>query len=141
MELTDYDIFVIEGLDGSGKSSLIKQLSKLTGYNIHHFDKPKGNNNFDKYYYQQGQFEMMFDLLNKVKDPSIILDRSHIGEYIYGPEFRDLYPDYLSDLEKRNKHLNICVIYLQCEYEDYRGYPIPGINAGINIEYRMDLDE
>ena len=60
---------------------------------------------------------MMFSLLSLVKDSKIVFDRSHIGEFVYGPEFRNKMPHYLCKLEKDYKDLNACIVYLKCSYE------------------------
>ena len=81
-------------------------------------------------------------------DLKISLDFSYTGKrYITSANTKN-YPGYLLlDINSsypisRNINLSVYVKnLLNKKYEDYRGYPIPGINAGINIEYRMDLDE
>ena len=112
------NMIVLEGMKGTGKSTLLDNLKKDLSDNTltHHFDLPRGNINEQKYYFQQGQFEMMFDVLDKLDKlgcvDNIILDRSHIGEYVWGPFYRDLFPVYLPNLELEYLHLNIKVFLL-----------------------------
>jgi thymidylate kinase len=120
-------IFFIEGTDCAGKSTVIdlllegfKQADSRIKFVTHHFEKPKGKNNEQRYGYQQGQFQMMFDWICKpeFKDFHWIFDRSHIGEYVYGPLWRDKEPEYLPDLEDeflKNYHGDALAVYIKCD--------------------------
>lgn len=120
-------VIYIEGQDCTGKSSTIETLlgafSKIDPkekFNIHHFDKPLGRNNEQRFGYQYGQFSLMFDFINKGSD-NWIFDRSHIGEYVYGPMWRKKDPKYLTDLESDflSKYNDTAItVYLDCENDE-----------------------
>jgi thymidylate kinase len=110
---------ILEGVGGVGKTTVANYIHKqLTKWGqkcyTHHFMSPKGNNPMQKVGYQQGQFELMFKdvefMLNN--GISVILDRSHIGEWIWSKLYRNYDPTYLDDLERQYAHLNIVVIHL-----------------------------
>jgi len=105
----------VEGMDCVGKSTIIKDIM-LSHEFYHHFEFPKGDSIEEKYGYQHGQFEMMFQMLNACKysnnEDYIFFDRSHIGEYIWGPTFRNRFPMYLTALEHKYKNLSAMVVLL-----------------------------
>jgi len=92
----------VEGMDCSGKTTLI---NGLLGDNdlTHHFMFPAGTSDDEKYFFQYGQFEAMFRNLDYLHrsgfEHNFIFDRSHIGEYVWGPHYRNKFPIYLSSLE------------------------------------------
>jgi hypothetical protein len=48
------------------------------------------------------QYEDMFKLINRAGDDiNIVLNRSHIGEAVYSPMYRNYSGDYVFDLEKK----------------------------------------
>lgn len=69
-------IFILEGPDGAGKSTLAKKLKLITGYDIVARDRPKSQE--DKDGMMAGYKELIQD--NK----SFILDRSWYSEMVYG---------------------------------------------------------
>ena len=74
-------ILIIEGPDGSGKTTLANQLSKQTGYPVIHRVQPK--NDEDK----QRMLDEYMDILQSGKNA--IFDRSWYSEMVYGPIMRD----------------------------------------------------
>jgi len=123
----------IEGVDAVGKSTLIDHLYKL-GDLTHHFATPLGNTNTEKYFYQQGQFEAMFrnisdlhksEFLNtftaQKHEQKYLFDRSHIGEYVWGPLYRKKFPIYLPKYEHEHARIygdKTLTILLVCFNED-----------------------
>jgi thymidylate kinase len=120
-------VFFIEGLDCTGKSTLIDNLinsfkfaSPADKFIYHHFDKPLGNTDEERFGYQYGQFQLMFDWISKpeMKHTHWVFDRSHIGEYVYGPMWRKRDPEYLKKLEEEflEKYQDKCLlVYLTCD--------------------------
>ena len=72
---------IIEGADGSGKSTFAKLLSEKFGFPIVHRDKPKN----------EQEKKQMFDMyLSEAKKGSnAIYDRYMYSEQVYGPIMRD----------------------------------------------------
>lgn len=88
-------IIIIEGPDGSGKTSLAKQLSRQTGYPIIHRTQPKS---------EEEKQQMMGEYLQVIKNnKNAIFDRCWYSEMAYGPVMRDdsviTYPQ-MYELEK-----------------------------------------
>lgn len=76
-------IYILEGNEGGGKSTLAAYLSKALGVEIRHRGKPKNKKEKD---------QMMFDYLNdiaKAEYTNVIWDRSFYSELVYGDVMRD----------------------------------------------------
>lgn len=108
---------IIEGENGTGKTTIINKLcQKYTNLKYHHFGFPQGKTNEEKYFYQKGQFEMMFSLLENIDD-RFIFDRSHIGELYWSIKYRKMNADYINELESKYKHIPMIVINICCKPE------------------------
>jgi thymidylate kinase len=111
------DIYIIEGLDRLGKSTLIKNIQHRFGfYQVIHFGKPEmldkyqieacgPGNDFDKSYtlklYQEASFKNMFRLMSSpITGTRVIFDRAHLGELVYAPMYRGYSGDYVMELER-----------------------------------------
>lgn len=64
-------IIIIEGCDGTGKSTLARALAKLLGWRYHHEGKPT-----------QPAFEYYMNLANTLEG-NVVMDRAHLGELVY----------------------------------------------------------
>lgn len=106
-------IYVVEGLDRCGKSTFINELkSKLNNPFIIHCGKPPEhlkNNYYYNLYFYTDLLLMCINENNYGRD--VILDRSWIGETVYGPLYRDVNIP-LSSLEKHLPYNfdDICLI-------------------------------
>ncbi len=119
--------YIVEGLDATGKSTFIKKLIKeLSVQNqfsdhrpiYHHFEFPLGDTNEEKYGYQHGQFQLMFDFIRASHDRiQYVFDRAHIGEYIWSPIYRERTPEYLRKLEEDNSDLPIVILHVHADPE------------------------
>lgn len=115
--MTTPRVFIIEGLDRLGKSTLIDGLLNYLGYyEVVHFSKPKNLAIYDgiaaihsaapvrsdkhesQFLYQQAGFQNMMQLV--VSKAHLIFDRAHLGEFVYSPLYRGYQGDYVFDLEK-----------------------------------------
>lgn len=80
-------IIILEGPDGSGKTTLANALAKQTKYPIKHCVQPKPD--------ESGMLGMYLNLIKSNKN--LILDRSWYSEMVYGPVMRGTseisYPD------------------------------------------------
>jgi len=100
---------IIEGIDNVGKSTLITNLknyyNKYTLHTLHYSNVKQSTTEktieYNKKLYFE-MFEMMFETIKKDKK-GIICDRSHLGEMVYGPIYRDYDGEYVLDIE-RNFH-------------------------------------
>lgn len=71
----DFDVVVVEGCDGSGKSTICRDLANLGFFYVHSGRSPEGVELFPHY-----------DLILK-RSGRLVLDRSFISELVYGPLF------------------------------------------------------
>lgn len=124
--------FLIDGIDRLGKSTLVKNLQEELGYHlVVHYDKPKDLRNHRLYnvdgklaelskeaslkIYQEQTNKYMFELM---KSPvPIIFDRTHLGEMVYAPLYRNYQGDYVFDEElsfifQRPKNKDVLLILL-----------------------------
>lgn len=111
--------FLIDGIDRLGKSTLVNSLLQELGYHlVIHYDKPKLLNYYvheDKSYnlkqYQVDCNRQMFELLNNPLN-KLIIDRTHLGELVYAPLYRDYSGDYVYQFEKDYNTENARLILL-----------------------------
>ena len=88
-------IFIIDGADGSGKTTLAKRLSDITGYKYFHFSYPKTI---------EEKLNMVQNYREFIKNnPNAILDRSWYSEMVYGPVMRG--PSYVSHRDMQDLEL------------------------------------
>lgn len=109
-------VFIIEGLDRLGKSTLISGLKNQLGfYQVIHYEKPQLLNKYlnpesvpaEQYgeacrealrEYQVHNFTNMFKLI--ASGARLILDRAHLGEVVYAPMYRGYSGRYVFNLEE-----------------------------------------
>lgn len=97
-------IVIVEGNDNCGKSTLIKDIRKYIlksprTTSIHCASPPDGyHSGWSEEHYSE-VLGMSRRLCQEGWD--IILDRSHLGEDVYGPVFRQQSADYIYDIEKQ----------------------------------------
>lgn len=93
-------IIIIEGADGSGKTTLANLLSKQTGYPVVHRSQPKTEEE------KKQMRQMYIDIIDTGKN--MIFDRCWYSEMAYGPVMRDAsvisYPEMYLLEEKLAKH-------------------------------------
>lgn len=88
---------ICEGVDRLGKGTLIENIQKnFSAIPVIPCGKPPKVENvleFQKEFFKNG-----FEILNQ-KTSNIIFDRFHLGEYVYGPLYRNTNPNFIFDLE------------------------------------------
>lgn len=98
-------VFLIDGIDRLGKSSLIKGIQDMLGYHlVIHYDKPKKLEVYESLFkdkcLQKYQFEANQTMFNLIKsNVPLILDRTHLGEMVYAPLYRKYDGNYVYELE------------------------------------------
>lgn len=99
-------IIIIEGPDGSGKTTLAKQLSRQTGYKVIHRTRPKS---------EEEKAVMMDEYLRVIRSrDNMIFDRSWYSEMVYGPVMRDasvISYQQMYDLERQLAEVGALIIY------------------------------
>lgn len=74
-------VIILEGPDGSGKTTLANLISKQTGYQLLHRTQPKT---------EEDKKRMMDEYIQVMKSgKNLIMDRSWYSEMVYGPVMRD----------------------------------------------------
>lgn len=98
-------ILFVEGLDRCGKSTQITKIQPLLidkPLHVLHYSAIKGFSSTEEVReYSERLYRSMFDILeNSYKTNHFILDRSHIGEVVYSPMYRNYDGSYVYGLEK-----------------------------------------
>tara|TARA_R110002072_G_scaffold128_1_gene830 strand:- start:1389 stop:1982 length:594 start_codon:yes stop_codon:yes gene_type:complete len=98
---------IIEGTDNTGKDTqqnlIIKKVNDLVFQKLHYSSLPFKDDKEKHISYSQKLYDDMFKLMiaSKDKDINIIFNRSHLGESVYSPLYREYSGDYIFDIEKR----------------------------------------
>lgn len=95
---------IIEGMDRCGKDTqigLIQKKFKNETFHVFHYAKVPFETKDDHLSYNtrlyKDMFLMMFDSLGTERN--FIFNRSHLGESVYSPKYRDYNGDYVFDIE------------------------------------------
>lgn len=112
---------IIEGIDFTGKDTLIRNLqNKLGYYPVIHHSKPQqlkcyeGNKPLELY--QKECFSNMFRIL-KSPNINIMMNRAHLGEFVYAHRYRDYDGDYVLKYEENfniQNYDDVFLILLTC---------------------------
>ena len=98
---------IIEGTDNTGKDTqqnlIIKKVNDLVFQKLHYSSLPFKGDKEKHISYSQRLYDDMFKLmiLSKDSDINIIFNRSHLGETVYSPLYREYSGDYVFDIEKQ----------------------------------------
>lgn len=97
-------VYIFEGMDNCLKDTLIQMFratlipqTQILKYN----SPPKDVTNVELW--QKAHFEDMFELIKTTLDNgsrNLILNRAHLGEYVYSPIYRGYEGNWIFDLEK-----------------------------------------
>jgi len=104
-------IIIFESPDRCGKDTQIKLLksyfskrSNILFHELHYTaDHTKNLSLEGKYYASKFYYSEMFEILNLLSKngKNLILNRSHLGEYVYAEKYRGYDGQYVFDLEKK----------------------------------------
>jgi|TARA_R110000822_G_scaffold99913_4_gene225197 thymidylate kinase len=98
---------IIEGTDNTGKDTqqnlIIEKINNLVFQKLHYSSLPFKADKEKHISYSQKMYDDMFKLMmvSKDQDINIIFNRSHLGETVYSPLYREYSGDYVFDIEKR----------------------------------------
>ena len=99
---------IIEGTDNVGKDTqqnlIIEKLNDLVFHKVHYSALPF-KDDVDKHTkYSKKMYEDMFNMMELCKSSNIniIFNRSHLGETVYSPLYRNYSGDYVFDIEKKH---------------------------------------
>lgn len=97
---------IIEGIDNVGKGTLISNIKNhYNNYTLHqlHYSNVKLSPDKTEKYSNKLYTEMFYLMkeISLIEKSGIICDRSHIGELVYGPIYRNYPGTYVLDIEKQ----------------------------------------
>jgi|SRR5215471_8697586 len=118
--------FLLEGIDHVGKDTLAAGIQNRLGYHlVLHYTKPLAL----EYYaegpstperrYQEASFCTMFEVLGNLRTAKVILNRTHLGEAVYGPLYRQYSGDYVFELERKYELQKVRDVRLILLTEDF----------------------
>lgn len=130
-------LLIIEGPDRVGKTSLVNALKhKIKNVVVIKFDGPKAGTPWEMHDEQEHKSRQslihIHHLLNDGK--IVILDRSHIGEYVYSKIYNRPEPKYLNALHKQYVDLNPLIIFIDGKPHLENASPIDIFLAGRHKE-------
>lgn len=112
-------IYAIEGMDNCLKDTIIYELRSILPPEtqiLKFSNPPKGVRAKE---YQMKHFQDMFDLMESTVAANkrhLILNRSHLGEFVYAPIYRKYDADWIFEMEKnflaKKNHLKQCALLL-----------------------------
>lgn len=113
-------IFLFEGMDNCLKDTIIKKLRAKLPADTHVLKYSNPPEVPDPERYQRAHFADMFDLIGSTlgsSDRTLILNRAHLGEYIYAPIYRHYNGDWIFNIEKEflsafQSHDDLCLLIL-----------------------------
>lgn len=96
---------IIEGQDRCGKDTqigLIQKRFKNETFHVFHYSKVPFSTKEDHISYNHRLYKDMFAVMfeNLGAERNFIFNRSHLGESVYSPRYRDYSGDYIFDIEK-----------------------------------------
>ena len=102
---------IVEGPDNVGKSTLIQNLKNhfndITLHSLHYSNvrqySPEAVIDYSTRLYR-GMFDIMVNQA-RFENTGVICDRSHLGEMVYGPIYRDYSGEYVLDIEKQYSNM------------------------------------
>lgn len=96
-------IYIFEGLDNCLKDAIIYKLRAKLSARTHvlKYSNPPSIEETEKY--QKDHFTDMFSLIEEslIGDRNFILNRAHLGEYVYGPIYRKYDSSWIFDIENQ----------------------------------------
>jgi hypothetical protein len=99
-------VIILEGPDKVLKSTLVEKIIdnyELIFHVLHYGKPPKNLKNSAETFQQETFVEMFQNIL--LSNKNYIIDRSHIGENVWGPLYRNYYNNNIWEIEKR--YLNV----------------------------------
>jgi len=97
-------VIIVEGMDNVGKDTQIKAIcNHFPEDNFHtlHYHAIKSRSNSGARYAAEQTYSEMFRIIDTMYDLNFILNRSHLGEYVYGPMYRNYKdPEYVFQMER-----------------------------------------
>ena len=133
---------VVEGIDRLGKDTLLRGIQDRRGfYLVLRYEKPpildcyaQGDATHPpQRRYQEASFRTLLKILCLQSDIRILCNRSHLGEFVYAPLYRQYSGEYVFELEREfrlNERPDIRLILLTEDFQRSRHFLDDGNSLG-----------
>lgn len=108
-----------------GKTTISEALRDKLGLEYKKFSNPKDEADGKKQY---------FDYFASHTSGKYVLDRSHLGEWVYAPLFRNYTPKYWSEMEKKLRSVNAEILYLMPYASQKKFNSLPKVQKSQELE-------
>jgi hypothetical protein len=108
-----------------GKTTISEMLHEKLGLEYKKFSNPKGESEAKEQY---------FDYFTTHTSGRYVLDRSHLGEWVYAPLFRNYTPTYWSEMESKLQEVHARLLYLMPYASEARFNSLPKVQKSQELE-------
>jgi hypothetical protein len=130
---------LVEGIDRLGKDKLLRGVQDRHGFHlVLRYEKPPilecyADETSPQRTYQTASFRTLLEMLRLESDVRILCNRSHLGEFVYAPMYRQYSGEYVFELEREyrvNERSDVRLILLTEDFERSRHFVDDGNSLG-----------
>jgi hypothetical protein len=132
---------LVEGIDRLGKDTLLRGIQDRHGFHlVLRYEKPpilecyaREASDSPQRRYQKASFRTLIEILCLEGDINILCNRSHLGEFVYAPIYRQYSGEYVFDLEREfrlNEKSDVRLVLLTENFERSRHFVDDGKSLG-----------
>jgi len=113
-------IYLVEGIDRSGKSTFIGKFGPQRGIPIYRKEPPRSLKSKEHHAFFKGVGYAVFELFGFLEN-DLIIDRSFISDWVYSNRNTTLYEfDIWREWEIRFRELPICILYFHIPFDVFQ---------------------
>lgn len=130
---------LVEGIDRLGKDRLLRGVQDRHGFHlVLRYEKPLILECYERETspqraYQVASFRTLMEMLCLESDIRILCNRSHLGEFVYAPMYRQYSGEYVFELEREyrlNEKSDVRLVLLTEDFERSRHFVDDGKSLG-----------
>jgi hypothetical protein len=132
---------LVEGIDRLGKDMLLQGIQHRNGFHlVLRYEKPLVLDCYSadtvrspQRLYQEASFRTLLNILSIDRDIKILCNRSHLGEFVYAPLYRQYSGEYIFELEREsrlNEKTDVRLVLLTEDFKYSRHFIDDGKSLG-----------
>lgn len=138
--MTSVRKILVEGIDRLGKDTLLRGIQDRRGFHlVLRYEKPPilrcySDETSPQRTYQTASFRTLLEILCLDGDIRILCNRSHLGEFVYAPMYRQYSGEYVFELEREfrlNEQSNVRLVLLTEDFGRSRHFVDDGKSLGV----------